>query len=128
LYEAIRKEHHPIAVTTTSAPALAVASNAQARRIAAAKEARDLAGAELEQQRARRVDTTTPLVNGTMMPTEQLPDPPAHVEEEQPILDARAITLRTQILYRGRAIWIEARGLTLDRFCDMLDQRLGVAQ
>jgi hypothetical protein len=111
-----------MAVTTTSEAARAVASNAQARRIAAAKEAREHAWADL------RPDTTTPLGNGTMMPTEQLPDPPAHVEEEQPIVEERAITLRTQISYRGRAIWIESKGLTLDSFCDMLDQRLGVAQ
>jgi hypothetical protein len=111
-----------MAVTTTSAPALAVASNAQARRIAAAKEARDQAWSEL------RADTTTPLGNGTMMPTEQIPDPPAHVEEQQPIVEERAITLRTQITYRGRAIWIEARGLTLDSFCDMIDKRLGAQQ
>jgi hypothetical protein len=111
-----------MAVTTTSAPALAVASNAHARRIAAAKEARAQAWADL------RADTTTPLGTGTMMPTEELPDPPAPVEEPAPILDARAITLRTQIMYRGRAIWIEARGLTLDSFCDMLDTRLGEQQ
>jgi len=107
-----------MAVTTTSEAARAVASNAHARRIAAAKEARAQAWADL------RADTTTPLGNGTMMPTEELPDPPARYLEEQPIVEERAITLRTQIQYRGRAIWIESKGMTLDSFCDMIDRRL----
>jgi hypothetical protein len=111
-----------MAVTTTSEAARAVASNVRARRIAA-KEENDRA-----YEAYRRADTTTPLGNGTMMPTEQLPDPPAHIEEPAPIVEERAITLRTQISYRGRAIWIEARGLTLDSFCDMLDRRLEAQQ
>src|SRR3954447_10358228 len=121
-----------MAVTTTSEAARAAASKSQARRIAAAKEERAQAWADL------RADTTTPLGNGTMMPTEELPAPPVRIaidystdlaiEEPAPAVEERAITLRTQIMYRGRAIWIEARGMTLDSFCDMLDQRLGVAQ
>jgi hypothetical protein len=110
-----------MAVTTTSEAARAVASNVRARRIAA-KEENDRA-----YEAYRRADTTTPLGNGTMMPTEQLPDPPA-LFEEQPIVEERAITLRTQIQYRGRAIWIEAKGLTLDSFCDMIDRRLEAQQ
>jgi hypothetical protein len=104
-----------MAVTTTSEAARAVASNVRARRIAA-KEENDRA-----YEAYRRADTTTPLGNGTMMPTEQL-------FEEQPIVEERAITLRTQIQYRGRAIWIEAKGLTLDSFCDMIDRRLEAQQ
>jgi hypothetical protein len=118
----------PIATTTEAARA--VASNVQANRAQQAREARQQAAAELEQQRARRVDTTTPLGTGAMMPVEELPASLRMVEEQAaaPAVEARpAMTLRTQISYRGRSIWIEAKGMTLDSFCDMLDKRLGKA-
>jgi len=90
----------------------------EARRAAAARQARLAARAELT---ARNADTTSPLKG---MPEATLPDPPAR-EETAPAAEvkARPITLQTTVEHRGRTFVIQAEGITLDQFCDLLDRR-----
>lgn len=40
----------------------------------------------------------------------------------------RAVVLSYEVIYRGRKIVINAEGMSLDAFCDMLDARLGRAE
>lgn len=87
-----------------------IAANAHARRMAAAQEARDTARAELLAQKA---DVTTPL--------------PVATPAAEPAKPARTVVLSYTVIYRGRSITINAEGMSLDAFCDMLDARLGVA-
>jgi hypothetical protein len=100
--------------TTTTEAGRVVASNAFARRQQAAAESR-AAAAELFP-----VDTTTPLVG--KVPLETPPEPPA------PKATPRTLVMSITILYRGRQITIASEGRTLDQFCDLLDDRLGVAE
>jgi hypothetical protein len=92
----------------TTEPARVVASNAHARRQAAAKAASDDLFGD-------RPDATTPLG--------EAPAPAA----EPPKKPAPAIVLSFQTIYRGRLITITGEHMTLDQFCDLLDARLGVA-
>ena len=59
---------------------------------------------------AKRADTTTPLAT--------IPEPP-QIEAKA----GRKFALSTIVDYRGRAITIHAEGMTLDQFCDLLDDR-----
>lgn len=101
-------------VATTSEAARAVASNARARQQAEAA--------------AKRADTTTPIKPA--FETEQLPEPPALAAQiEEPAPDGGPgkpkkplITLSTTVQHRGRVITIQATDITVDRFCDLLDQ------
>lgn len=53
------------------------------------------------------------------VPLATLPSPPA----AEPTKAARRFSLQTPITYRGREITIVAEGMTLDQFCDLLDDR-----
>ncbi len=101
----------------TSEAGRAVAANALANRQRIAAEAKEHARESLRDQAP---DTTTPLVGRA--PLETLPEPPAapapKVEKA-----ARRFSLQTTIEHRGRAITIVAEGMTLDQFCDLLDER-----
>jgi len=115
-------------MSTPQTPAQrAIAANAHANRQQAARDARELAQAELAAQRARRADTTTPLT-GAMMPTDELPDLPGEREQAQTRSKPTPLVLSVTILWRGRMITIASEGRSLDQFCDLLDDRLGVAQ
>lgn len=98
--------------TTTTEAGRAVAENATARV------ARQRAEAQ-----ARRADTPTPIAGGVVV--EELP-----ADLGKPIAEkARKpqITIATTVEHRGRVFTVEAEGITLDQFCDLLDQRGYVA-
>lgn len=53
------------------------------------------------------------------VPLATVPSPPA----AEPTKAARRFSLQTTIAHRGRAITIVCEGMTLDQFCDLLDDR-----
>jgi hypothetical protein len=59
----------------------------------------------------RRADTTTPLAGAE----------PETAPKVATI--ARKISIQTTIEHRGRSFTIQAEGMTLDQFCDLLDDR-----
>lgn len=71
-----------------------------------------------------RPDTTTPLFPETVgrTPLETLPEPPA-APAPKTEKAARRVSFQTTIEHRGRAIAIVAEGITIDQFCDLLDER-----
>lgn len=65
-----------------------------------------------------RADVTTPLgesPNAELFEDAELPAPLPPV-----------VRITTTVEYRGRKLTITSENMTLDRFCDMLDKRLGV--
>lgn len=71
----------------------------------------------------RRADVKTPL--GQTPPafqTEELPDlrGPAALPKAAP---ARTFSIATEIAYRGRVLTVTAQGMTIDQFCDLMDDR-----
>lgn len=60
---------------------------------------------------ARNADVTTPIA-GTTPQTSTPPDD-----------RAPRITISTTVEHRGRAFTVQAEGITLDQFCDLLDRR-----
>lgn len=97
-------------------------SNNTSRPVASSDLARQHA-----QRAAARADTTTPLPR---MQTEQLPDLPAEQAQAAAREQSKVkpLVLSVTILHRGRMITISSEGRSLDQFCDLLDDRLGVAQ
>jgi hypothetical protein len=79
-----------------------------------------------EEQRARRADVITPLAS---LPTEDLPGDLPDMRKAPAVKEeARRLVLSVTIMHRGRMITISSEGRSLEAFCDMLDDRLGVAQ
>lgn len=116
----------PIATTTPAGRAAVMRGDDQRLEENASQK---LARKRAEAQRAAealndRPDTTTPLFPETVgaVPLATIPDPPAapapKVEKA-----ARRFSLQTTIEHRGRAITIVCEGMTLDQFCDLLDER-----
>lgn len=78
-------------------------------------------------RRAARRNMSAPAYR---MPEADLPDPPSAAqpaaEPEQPadaVLPLPVVTLSTRIAHRGRVITVTATGMTIERFCDLLDSR-----
>lgn len=114
----------PVAQSTEAGRA--VASNLHARKQQAAIDAKRAADELNEPGRYEPADTTTPLKVGRA-PLEQLPEPPAQVAPKAEKA-ARRITVQTTVEHRGRSFTISAEGMTLDQFCDLLDERGYAAQ
>lgn len=66
-----------------------------------------------------RADTTTPLESVGKAPLATLPEPPK-AEAKAP---ARTFSISTEIAYRGRTLTVTAQGMTIDQFCDLMDDR-----
>ena len=94
----------------------------QLRENASAKLARKQAEARAaaDALNGRRADVTTPLIGAVPLAT--IPEPP-HAPAPKAEKTARRFSLQTTIAYRNRAITIVAEGLTLDEFCDLMDDR-----
>lgn len=103
-----------MAVTTTTESGRVVASNLHARRQQAAAEAKRAA----EALNGHRADTTTPLESVGKVPLETPPEPP---KAEAKI--TREFSISTEIAYRGRVLTVAAKGMTIDQFCDLMDDR-----
>lgn len=71
----------------------------------------------------RRVDTTTPLETLGKAPLATVSEPPAAAAEPKVEKIARKISIQTTIEHRGRSFTVQAEGMTLDQFCDLLDER-----
>lgn len=102
---------------TTSAAGRAVQENATARR----------ARLQAESAATKRADVTTPIGESPApFAAETLPDPPLFADppvETRPAKSARTFSISTVVAYRGREITIAATGMTLDEFCDLMDDR-----
>jgi hypothetical protein len=110
----------PVATTTEAGRQVVSDAAKEIMTNATADRARKLAAAK------KAADTLTPL--GATPPAfavETLPEPPLFVETPAPKAEkaARKFAISTVVAYRGREITITAEGMTLDQFCDLMDDR-----
>lgn len=79
---------------------------------------------------AKRADTLTPLFSDSepaigKAPIESLPE--QHTPVAQPKVEkaapVRKFSISTEIAYRGRTLTVSAEGMTIDQFCDLMDDR-----
>lgn len=62
----------------------------------------------------------SPLLVGKA-PLADVPDPPAQAAPAK--APARTFSIATEIAYRGRILTVTAQGMTIDQFCDLMDDR-----
>lgn len=75
------------------------------------------------QAAAKRADVLTPLGIVGKAPLETIPEPPAETQQLASGKTARKFSISTEIAYRGRVLTVTAEGMTIDQFCDLMDDR-----